>query len=306
MSGSQSKAPIGIFDSGIGGLTVVRSMQTRLPLETLCYFGDTARVPYGVKSPETVKRYSAEIARFLKSHEVKLIVAACNTASSVALDSAKAEFGGPVIGVVEPGVRAALAATRNKRIGVIATNSTIKSRAYQDRLVAAAPSLTVAAQACPLFVPLAEEGWTDHPVTRQTAEVYLEPLREAGVDTVILGCTHFPLLSNVIQQTMGEEVTLINSAEEVARDVEGYLTHHRLGAGRREYKHLFYASDDIAGFERMHTRICGGRDAVFRDAPNEFFQMAQQIHRYRESVFKEAIRWFEPLDGGKGRSRDRE
>lgn len=290
---STSQAAIGIFDSGIGGLTVARCLQEQLPHETLCYFGDTARVPYGAKSPETVKRYSVEITQFLKSHDVKVIVAACNTVSSVALQEAQAVFPGPVLGVVEPGVRAAAAATKNGRIGVIGTKSTIKSAAYQDRLRALDPSFHITAQPCPLFVPLVEEDWVEHPVALQAAEQYLSKLRDEKIDVLILGCTHFPLLANVIQTVMGDSVTLVNSAEEVTREVAQYLQQNQLASQEKHWRDLFYASDDIAGFERMYHRFGGKPAARFVEAPSDFFQMVQQIHLYKDSVFTRGIQWFD-------------
>lgn len=290
------QSPIGVFDSGIGGLTVARALQQSLPNETLCYFGDTARVPYGTKSAETVTRYSEEITRFLWSHGAKMIVVACNTASSLALEATRALFPGPVLGVVEPGVRAALRATRSGRIGVIGTRSTIESGAYQGRLQAERADVVVRAQACPLFVPLAEEGWTHDAITRQTAERYLSPLRDEGVDVLILGCTHFPLLADVISEAMGPGVVLVNSAEEVACEVEQRLMQGAGLAAQKHHKDLFYASDDIAGFERLYYRICGDAPATFQEAPSDFFAFVQDIYRYRKRLFLGAIPWFEPLE----------
>ncbi|MEW6238836.1 MAG: glutamate racemase [Candidatus Omnitrophota bacterium] len=287
--------PIGIFDSGIGGLTVVKEISRRMPQETLCYFGDTARVPYGTKSAETVKRYSVEITRFLHSHDSKIVIVACNTASSVALEEIRNAFPGPAIGVVEPGVRAALRATKNGRIGVIGTKSTINSGAYQKKLLELDRSLHIAAAPCPLFVPLAEEGWVDDPITLETAKRYLTPLRGENVDVLILGCTHFPLLEGIIRQAMGGNVTLINSAEEVSREVEAILKENNLFSPRKTYKDLFYASDDIAGFEKLHRRICGKGDVSFVEAPSDFFAIVQEVRRFRGKIFADAIQWFEPL-----------
>ncbi len=288
-----SQAAIGIFDSGVGGLTVAHCLQQQLPNETLCYFGDTARVPYGTKSPETVKRYSVEITRFLKSHDVKLIIAACNTVSSVALEEAKSVFSGPVIGVVEPGVRAAAEATTNGRIGVIGTKSTINSAAYQSRLQSLDPSIRIISQACPLFVPLVEEDWINEPEAEKIAEKYLAPLKCEQIDVLILGCTHFPLLTEVIQRVMGDSVTLVNSAKEVTREAAQTLQHHQLASETKRWNDLFYASDDIDGFERMYRRFGGADGARFVEAPSDFFQMVQQIHLYKDSVFAHGIQWFE-------------
>ena len=287
--------PVGIFDSGVGGLTVVRSLQERLPEETLCYFGDTARVPYGTKSPETVKRYSREITQFLMSHDVKIVVVACNTVSSVALPEIADVFSGPVVGVVEPGVKAALEATRNGRIGIIGTKSTIRSEAYQKRLEAAEPSLQVFAQACPLFVPLAEEGWEQDSITLAIGQRYLEPLVREKIDVLILGCTHYPLLQSVIQQAVGEGVRLINSADEVAREVERMLLTRGLESGEKRFKHRFYASDDIEQFQRLHRRICGSGEATFTEAHSDFFNIVQKVHQFKGTLFANRIQWFDPV-----------
>lgn len=293
-----SSAPIGIFDSGIGGLTVARCLQEKLPSETLCYFGDTARVPYGTKSAETVTRYSLEIARFLLSHNAKILVAACNTVSTTALDAVREVFPGPVIGVVEPGVRAAMQATRNGRIGVIGTRGAINSGSYQKRLMAQEPTLRVIAQPCPLFVPLAEEGWTDDRITYEVAKRYLDPLLKESIDVLILGCTHFPLLTDVIQEVMGDGVILINSAQEVTREVHQTLRELGSLSPQKQWQDLFYASDDIAGFERLYRRICGDISASFVEAPSDFFAIVQEVHRYRGRIFADQLQWFQPISSG--------
>ncbi|MBZ0256725.1 aspartate/glutamate racemase family protein, partial [bacterium] len=197
---------------------------------------------------------------------------------------------------VEPGVRAAAAATKNGRIGVIGTKSTIRSAAYQDRLRALDASFHITAQACPLFVPLVEEDWVEHPVALQAAEQYLASMRDENIDVLILGCTHFPLLEPIIQNVMGDSVTLVNSAEEVTREVAEYLQQHQLESQAKRWKDLFYASDDIAGFERMYYRFGGRPDARFVEAPSDFFQMVQQIHLYKDSVFTHGIQWFESTE----------
>ncbi len=234
-------APIGVFDSGIGGLTVVHELVRQLPRETIVYLGDTARVPYGPKSPETVRRYSDEIARWLLAQGVKVVVVACNTATAHALAHLQATLPVPVVGVVEPGARAAARATRNRHVGVIGTRGTIRSGAYDRAIRALDPGVTVTARECPLFVPLVEEGWTDRPATRLVAEEYLAPLRTAGIDTLVLGCTHYPLLKPVLHALL-DPVRLIDSAEETAADVarllasqgllapEGAAPHHRFAA----------------------------------------------------------------------------
>lgn len=224
MTNNSNKAPIGVFDSGIGGLTVVREIAARLPGEDIIYLGDTARVPYGTKSGRTVVAYSRNNAAFLVSKGVKMVVVACNTSSAVSLPSLTGEFDVPVVGVIEPGARKAAAATKTGRAGVIGTPSTIKSSAYKRALEAASPGITVYTQACPLFVPLAEEGWTEEDITELAAERYLAPMRESGIDVLVLGCTHYPLLKKTIRKTVGDGIALVDSAEETAREIERVLT----------------------------------------------------------------------------------
>jgi glutamate racemase len=213
-----SSAPIGVFDSGIGGLTVVREMIAQLPNESIIYFGDTARVPYGPKSPDTVLRYSREITSYLLAEGVKALVIACNTATAHALPALREEFTIPIIGVIEPGARAAAASTKTNRIGVIGTAGTIKSRAYEKEIKKLLPNANVTAQACALFAPLVEEGWLDSEVTRAVARNYLAPIVSAEVDTLVLGCTHYPLMKTVIGNVVGRAVRLIDSAYETARE----------------------------------------------------------------------------------------
>ncbi len=296
MNLSTNAAPIGIFDSGVGGLTVARELSRLLPLELLCYYGDTARVPYGTKSSETIRRYSVEITRFLKSHGAKFIVVACNTASSCAMDEIKDAFGGPVIGVVEPGVKAALQAVKNGRIGVIGTKSTIQSGSYQKCLLQHDPSLHVTAQPCPLFVPLAEEGWEKDPITLQIADRYLTPLKESHVDTVILGCTHYPLLEAVIQNVLGDSVTLVSSAEVVSKEVEKELNRLDLRSECKVYVDRFYASDDCENFKRLYEKICGESPASFSEARSEFFSLVQEIDRYKDKLDIDPMRWFDRME----------
>ena len=206
---------IGVFDSGVGGLTVVKELIRQLPFEDIIYFGDTARVPYGIKSKETIIRFSIENILFLLKQDVKLICVACNTVSSVALPIIRNHFRVPIVGVLTPGVREAVYATQNRRIGVIGTNSTIKSRAYENEIKQLNPLVKVTALTCPLFVPFVEEGWLSGKVVLEVARTYLKPLKSAGVDTVILGCTHYPLLKSVIKEVLGEKVELIDSARQV-------------------------------------------------------------------------------------------
>ncbi len=212
-------AAIGIWDSGLGGLTVVREVRRILPKEKILYFGDTARVPYGSKSAETVRRFAKQNSDFLIERGVKLLVVACNTASSVALDELRAGLDLPVLGVIEPGAKAAAAATRTGIVGVIGTPATVGSGAYTAALRSIRPGLSVEGQACPLFVPMVEEGWLIHAATKLAAEEYLAPLKAAGVDTLVLGCTHYPLLKPLLAEVMGEGVGLVDSAEETAREV---------------------------------------------------------------------------------------
>ncbi len=225
----EKKKPIGVFDSGIGGLTVVRELVRRLPGEDIVYFGDSARLPYGTKSPETVMRFSRQNLSFLKDKNVKLIVVACNTASSVALPALEEEEDIPVIGVLLPGARAAATATKNKRVGVIGTTATIRSNAYEQALKEIEPAIETWSLPCPLFVPLAEEGWLDNEIAYLTAKSYLEPLASFGADTLVLGCTHYPLLKGVIEKVVGDGIVLVDSAQETAIEVEGVLEQRGLG-----------------------------------------------------------------------------
>jgi len=215
--------PIGIFDSGVGGLTVYRALHERLPSERYVYLGDTARVPYGTKSLSTVERYAIENARFLESRGMKLLVVACNTASALALPAIRRSVSVPVVGMIEPGARAAVRESAGGRVGVIATESTVKSGAYSRAVAALAPELKVTERACPLFVSLAEEGWAESGVARAVAEEYLRELREGGVSAVVLGCTHYPILRRVIQETLGESAKLIDSGEAAAEVVESLI-----------------------------------------------------------------------------------
>ena len=252
------RRPIGVFDSGIGGLTVVAELQRQLPNERVVYFGDTARFPYGSKSVATVTEFARQDSRLLLSHDVKLIVVACNTATAYSLDVLRNELDVPVVGVIDPGARAAAAVSRRKLVGVIGTEGTIASRAYQQAIARIDPSISVFARACPLFVSLAEEGWTDHAATMLIAQEYLEPLREALIDVLVLGCTHYPLLKRTIRRIVGPEVQLTDSAEEVAREVAAVMDEQGLASdGGASFGHRFIVSDVPHKFREVGERFLG-------------------------------------------------
>jgi glutamate racemase len=264
MGGHDGRAPdregaIGIFDSGVGGLTVVQALAAALPREHLIYLGDTGRHPYGTKSPETVTRYSLDNVEFLVERGVKMVVVACNTASSVALGTLAARYPFPTVGVIQPGARAALARTTNGRIGVIGTEGTISSGAYTRALRALRPTLEIFTRSCPLLVPLAEEGWLEGPVPRGAVETYLASLRTSGIDTLVLGCTHYPLLKPLIAEVMGDAVALVDSAEETARDVAALLEAHDLGRRRGSGSASFFVTDVPDRFIRTGQRFLGAR-----------------------------------------------
>ena len=271
-----SERAIGVFDSGIGGLTVVRELVRALPNESIVYFGDTARVPYGSKSPETVMRYSEEAAALLLAHEVKAIVIACNTATAFAGELLASRLAVPVVGVIDPGARAAAAASVRKRVGVIGTLGTIRSGAYDLAVRRKLPNAQVFAQACPLFVPLVEEGWANHPATRLVAEEYLAPLRAQDVDVLVLGCTHYPLLRDLIGAVMGPAVRLVDSAVETAREVRQVLQASgmlRTGASLPDYR--FLASDSPLRFREVGQLFVGElMEAVERVDPEAYGRSA--------------------------------
>jgi glutamate racemase len=251
-------APIGVFDSGMGGLTVVRELIRQLPNESIIYFGDTARVPYGPKSPDTVLRYSREITTYLKNEGIKALVIACNTATAHALPALREEFDLPIIGVIEPGARAAAGATKSKKVGVIGTAGTIKSKAYEKEIRKLVPDADVIAQACALFVPLVEEGWLDTEPTRAIARNYLAPIASAEVDTLVLGCTHYPLLKPVIGNVVGRDVRLIDSAYETARETGEVLRSEGLEhTVPNEARYRFIASDAPDTFLGLAQRFLG-------------------------------------------------
>ena len=251
-------APLGVFDSGIGGLTVARAVFEHMPHESVIYFGDTARVPYGPKSPDTVRRYAGEILTYLLGRGVKALVVACNTISAQALEYLEERSPVPLVGVIEPGARAAVGATRSGNIGVIGTAGTIASGAYERAIKRLRPDAAVCARACPLFVPLVEEGWFDHPATELIAREYLEPLRRAGVDVVVLGCTHYPLLKPLLARVLGPDVRLVDSAEETARVVAQDLAQRKLAAASSQPPtHRFVVSDDEPHFRKVGARFLG-------------------------------------------------
>ena len=251
-------APVGVFDSGVGGLTVAREIMRNLPSEKIVYFGDTARVPYGSKSKETVIRYSRQIIRFLQEQQVKAIVVACNTASAFALDTVRDEFDIPIIGVIESGAKVAAARTRNKRVGIIGTVGTVGSGIHAQYLKKLDSEITVFGKACPLFVPLVEEGWLHDPVTVEVASRYLKELQDKDVDTLILGCTHYPLIRSTIRQVMGEEVCLVNPAYETALELGKLLEEQGLsstGTEQKEFPYRFYVSDLADEFKEFAKSI---------------------------------------------------
>jgi len=255
---SMSTHPIGVFDSGIGGLTVVRALMERLPFEKIVYLGDTARVPYGVKSPDTITQYATQIARFLLQKEVKLLIIACNTMAAVAYQSVKTLSPVPVLDVIEAGARSAIEETRSKQIGVIGTPATINSNAYARAIHRQAPDIRVFSRACPLFVPLVEEGWLNHPVTRLTAEEYLRPVMAEHVDTLVLGCTHYPLIKPLIQEIVGPDIRLVDSAEAMANITAHLLSEANLGNPERnppEYR--FYVTDVPYHFQTIGESFLG-------------------------------------------------
>lgn len=253
-----ASCPIGIFDSGVGGLTVARAVMDRLPHERIVYFGDTARVPYGVKSPDTVARYAGEITKFLLDKNVKLLVVACNTMAAVALPAITALSPVPVIEVVTAGAKSALAVSKTRRIGIIATPSTIASRAYEKALALfGGPDVRVVAKACPLFVPLVEEGWLDHPATRLVAEEYLLPLLAEDLDTLILGCTHYPLLAPLLQSVAGPGVRLQDSATAMAERAAAVLAELGLAQGDGAPRHVFHVTDLPLRFREIGERFLG-------------------------------------------------
>jgi len=256
-----SENPIGIFDSGLGGISVVRAIMNLLPDERLIYFGDTARVPYGAKSNETVRRFAQQITNFLLEHQVKMVVVACNTASAVALDDLRARWNLPILGVIEPGSQAGAANSPNERIGVIGTTSTIHSGAYERSLKSINPNFNVISKECPLLVPMVEEGWPEDEVLFGVLSRYLGIFNQTKIDSLILGCTHYPYLRKAIQTVVGSGVTLIDSGEETAKAVVKILRDknllHRHSPENGERRHHFYVSDFPQRFQETAARFLG-------------------------------------------------
>ncbi len=256
VSNSNRTAPVGVFDSGVGGLTVAREIMRQLPRENMVYFGDTARVPYGSKSRNNIIRYSRQIIRFLQTKEVKAIVIACNTASALALDTVKEETDIPIIGVIEPGARAAVQATENGMIGVAGTEATIQSETYTNVIRKMRPDAAVIGKPCPLFVPLVEEGFAKHRITEEVIDIYLSEMRQTDIDTMILGCTHYPLLRSKIMAYFGEKVHIVNPAYETAVDLKKILDESGM-ANRSDAAaaYEFYVSDAAEKFTRLANTI---------------------------------------------------
>ena len=255
---NRKTAPVGVFDSGVGGLTVAREIARQLPDENIIYFGDTARVPYGSKSQNTIIRFSEQIIRFLRTKEVKAIVIACNTASALALDAVRDEYDIPILGVVIPGARAAVEATRSKKVGVVGTDATVQSGMYTKVIHKMDPDVTVIEKACPLFVPLVEEGFKEHTVTQEIIEYYLESMRSTDIDAMILGCTHYPLLRSRIRDYMGEGIQIVNPAYETAMDLKKLLHEMDMendGSDARHSRYSFYVSDAAEKFRRFANTV---------------------------------------------------
>lgn len=265
---------IAVFDSGVGGLTVAKQIASRLSSESLVYFGDTARVPYGTKSPQTIKRFAAENVLYLMRYRPKILVVACNTVSAVALDDLRDIFAVDVCGVVYPGARAAVNATKTGKVAVIATQATINSGAYTREIANLSADIEVVTKACPLFVPLAEEGRdSDDPVVVQAVKGYLGELPKDGVDTIVLGCTHYPLLKDAIQNVLGDKITLVDSSFETARTVEDILVvSGKVKRDNTEGRKLFTVSDNPDNFREISERFFGQKlDEIRLVSPEEFY-----------------------------------
>lgn len=255
---NKSTAPVGVFDSGVGGLTVAREIMRQLPHENLVYFGDTARVPYGSKSQDTIIRYSRQIIHLLQRKKVKAIVIACNTASALALDVVRSETDLPIIGVIMPGARAAVAATESGKVGVIGTEATVHSQMYSRIIHEYDPNISVVGKSCPLFVPLVEEGFAKHKVTWDIIDYYLAEMKESDIDTMILGCTHYPLLRSRIREYMGDKIHLVNPAYETAMDLKNLLQSKGMSNKENQAEHAsyeFYVSDAADKFKQFANTI---------------------------------------------------
>ncbi len=261
---------LGIFDSGLGGLTVAKEILHELPNESLLYFGDTARLPYGNKSPETVKRYSLEIAHFLKEKGVKALVIACNTASAFSVDLLQSELSLPTIGVIEPGARAALQCSKTERIAVLATKSTVKSGAYTKTLQSLSPHVEVTEVACPLLVPLIEERYADTIPGRAILDEYLNQVDFSKVDTLLLGCTHYPLVQTLIRATLPPHVQIVNSAAALAKELRLLLQMNELLSPEAGTEHQFYTSDDVETFQKEGSFYLGRELAEVKEGLTNF------------------------------------
>lgn len=250
------KRPIGVFDSGVGGLTVVKQIMKVLPNEDIIYFGDTARVPYGSKSKATVTKFSEQIIRFLKTKDVKAVVIACNTVSSNCYEDLVSAFPElSIIEVVTPGVESCLATTKNKKVGLIGTQGTVTSGAYEKRLKNADPEIEIYKKACPLFVPLAEEGWVNNEVAKLTAQEYLKELIDKNIDSIILGCTHYPILKACIGETVGETVAIVDPAKATALRLKKYIEYNSIENDEHKGTHTFYVSDNNSQFDSICKRV---------------------------------------------------
>ncbi|HIJ59610.1 MAG TPA: glutamate racemase [Nitrospirae bacterium] len=250
-----NNSPIGIFDSGVGGLTVLKEIKKLLPQEEIVYLGDTARVPYGTRSEDTIIKYSHECAEFLLKYNIKLLVIACNTASAISLEMIKERYSIPIIGVIKPGASAAVIKTKTLKVGVIGTEATIRSNAYTNAIKSINQEIEVFSKPCPLFVPLVEEGWSDTDVAEMTARKYLETLISKDVDTLVLGCTHYPLLKKVIQNVMGQGVALVDSAIETAKVVREILQQYDLIAHKKEGDLEIFVTDSVERFKIIGERF---------------------------------------------------
>jgi glutamate racemase len=250
--------PIGLFDSGLGGLTVLKELHRALPTEGYVYLGDNARFPYGTKGRDTIVRYARECAHFLLSQEVKIVIVACNTASAAALAALESELSVPVIGTVRPAVREAIACTKGGKVGVLGTNATIASGVYEHALHAADSSLQIVSQPCPLFVPLVEAGMLEGEIVDKVVELYLTPMRNAGVDSVILGCTHYPLLRDSIQKFMGPDVCIVECSRAIASDVRAMLGAESQNSAPAVTR--YFVTDEVSKFNYLATAFLGGRE----------------------------------------------
>lgn len=271
MKSVMNSKPIGVFDSGIGGLTVVKALRKIMPLEDIIYFGDTARVPYGSKSPQTITQFAFQDAHFLITRQVKLIIVACHSVSSVCLEDLRKKFNLPIIGVIEPGVKAAVRTTKNNRVGVIGTHATILSGAYERIIKKLNSRIEIVAKPTPLFVPLVEEGWISHPITYQIAKIYLAPMMTEDIDTLLLGCTHYPLLKNTIKKASGNKIKIVDASLETALETRRVLENYNLTNQKKKPALLrFYLSDLTPHFPEIGQRFLGTElGEVFRASLSE-------------------------------------